>query len=143
MSKWSGPANATFVRCAAMLPGRILKTMTPNHSLAPIRLVIADDRPRARRALRALLATCAGFEVVGEAADGEEAVANVARLCPDVVLLDVRMPRLDGIAATVRIKTRWPFVRIVTHSLAAERREEALAAGSDAFVVKGAPVEEL
>ena len=117
--------------------------MTPSRRLRPIRLVIADDRPHARRALRALLATQAGFEVVGEASDGVEAIAIVERLRPDLVLLDVRMPRLDGVTATARIKARWPAVRVVAHSLAIERRAEALAAGADVFVSKDAPVEVL
>jgi DNA-binding NarL/FixJ family response regulator len=81
--------------------------------------------------------------VVGEAVDGEEAVAAVERLRPDLVMLDVRMPRLDGIEATVQIKARWPAVRVVAHSLAVERRADALAAGADAFVPKGAPSGEL
>jgi DNA-binding NarL/FixJ family response regulator len=117
--------------------------MSPMSNETPVRLVIADARPRTRRALRSLFATHAAFEVVGEAADGEEAVASVERLRPDLVLIDVRMPRLDGIAATARIKARWPSVRVVCHSLAAERREEALAAGADAFVCKGAATAEL
>jgi DNA-binding NarL/FixJ family response regulator len=108
-----------------------------------MRLVIADDRPRTRRALRALLATAPGLEIIGEAADGEDAVRQVAELHPDLVLLDVFMPRLDGIAATQRIKAHWPAVRVVTHSITPARREEALAAGADAFVVKGGPVGEL
>ena len=116
---------------------------TPDVGAAPLRLLIADDRARTRRALRALLAAHPGFEVVGEAADGEEAIAGVERLRPDLVLLDVRMPRLDGVAATARIKARWPAVRVVAHSLAVERRGDALAAGADAFVPKGAPADEL
>jgi DNA-binding NarL/FixJ family response regulator len=115
----------------------------PDVGAAPLRLLIADDRARTRRALRALLAVHPGFEVVGEAADGEEAVAAVARLRPDLVVLDMRMPCLDGIAATARIKGRWPDVRVVAHSLAVELRAEALAAGADAFVPKGAPAEDL
>jgi DNA-binding NarL/FixJ family response regulator len=113
------------------------------HATTTLRLVIADDRPRTRRAVRALLAAHPGFEVVAEACDGEEAVARVEQLAPDLVLLDVRMPRLDGIAATARIKARWPAVRVVVHSLAVERRADALAAGADAFVPKGGPPEEL
>ena len=107
------------------------------------RVLIADDRARTRRALRALLSTSAGFELVGEAADGEEAIAAVERLRPDIVIMDVRMPRLNGIAATTRIKAHWPWIRIVAHSLAEELRTDALAAGADAFVSKGAPVREL
>jgi DNA-binding NarL/FixJ family response regulator len=109
----------------------------------PLRLVIADDRPRTRRAVQALLAAHTGFQVVGEASDGEEALAQVAELQPDLVLLDVRMPRLDGVAATVEIKARWPTVRVVVHSLAVGRRDEALAAGADAFVAKGGRPDEL
>jgi DNA-binding NarL/FixJ family response regulator len=69
----------------------------------PLRLLIADDRPRTRRAVQALLAASPGFQVVGDASDGEEALARVQELQPDLVLLEVRMPRLDGIAATARI----------------------------------------
>ena len=120
--------------------------MTPAPVPPPVRtlkLLIADDRPRTRRALRALLTAHPGFEVVGEAANGEEALACVEALRPDLVLLDVWMPRLDGIAATAAIKARWPAVRVVVHSLAIERREDALAAGADAFVPKGARPDEL
>jgi DNA-binding NarL/FixJ family response regulator len=113
----------------------------PGHS--SVRLLIADDRSRTRRALRALLGARAGFEVVGEAADGEEALTRIEELRPELVILDVRMPRLDGIAATARIKARWPTIRVVVHSLATDRREEALAAGADAFVPKGGRAEEL
>jgi len=116
---------------------------TPDPRAPRLRLLIADDRARTRRALRALLASDPHFEVVGEAADGEEALAGVERLRPDMVLLDVRMPRLDGIQATARIKAGWPAVRVVAHSLAVDRREDALAAGADAFVPKGAPSGEL
>jgi len=84
-----------------------------------------------------------GIELIGEAADGEAAIAAVERLRPDVVILDVRMPRLDGIAATAHIKARWPEIRVIAHSLAEELRADALAAGADAFVPKGAPVQEL
>jgi DNA-binding NarL/FixJ family response regulator len=107
------------------------------------RLLIADDRARTRRALRAVLATEPGIELVGEAADGEEALAEIERLQPDVVILDIRMPRLDGIAATAHIKQRWPRIRVIAHSLAEELGADALAAGADAFVAKGSPPDTL
>jgi len=107
------------------------------------RLLIADDRARTRGALRAVLETDDAFELIGEAADGEEAIAQVERLQPDIVILDIRMPRLDGIAATTQIKARWPWIRVVAHSLAVESSDEALSAGADAFVPKGASADEL
>jgi DNA-binding NarL/FixJ family response regulator len=109
----------------------------------PVRLVIADDRERTRRAVRALLAAHPGFAVVGDASDGQQAIDQVEQLAPDVVILDLRMPRLDGISATTEIKRRWPGVRVVVHSLAVDRREDALAAGADAFVGKADPPDEL
>ena len=84
-----------------------------------------------------------GIELIGEAADGAEAIAAVERLRPDVVILDIRMPRLDGVAATRHIKTHWPEIRVIAHSLAEELRADVLAAGADAFVPKGAQVQEL
>jgi two-component system response regulator DesR len=107
------------------------------------RLLIADDRVRTRRALGAVLALQPDIELIGEAADGEQALAEVERLQPDIVILDIRMPRVDGVAATKQIKMRWPTIRVVAHSLAEDLGEDALAAGADAFVPKGAPADEL
>jgi DNA-binding NarL/FixJ family response regulator len=104
-----------------------------------IRLVLADDGDRTRCALRALFATCPDLEVVGDAADGSEVLELVARERPDVVVLDLRMPVLDGLQAAERIKRTWPRVRVLVLSFAAEAREETLAAGADVFVAKGDP----
>ncbi|HEY6211652.1 MAG TPA: response regulator transcription factor, partial [Vicinamibacterales bacterium] len=78
-----------------------------------IRIVIADDQMLFREGLRTLLSTRNDFEIVGEASDGEEAIALVETLHPNVVLMDLRMPRLDGIQATVRIRERWPSTAIL------------------------------
>lgn len=103
------------------------------------RVLIADDRALARDGLRALLTTVPGVEVVGEAADGLEAVRQADEHRPDVVLMDARMPLLDGLEATRRIKARWPDVRVVVLTVHAACRQAALAAGADGFLVKGGP----
>ncbi len=108
-----------------------------------IRVLVADDRRWARAGLRAILSTRPEIEVVGEAADGQEALALVERQRPDVVLLDARMPMLDGIEATRLVKTTRPEVRVVVMSMYSTYRSEALAAGADRFLVKGGPTREL
>jgi two-component system response regulator DesR len=108
-----------------------------------IKLVISDDNLHALHGLRAILTSHPGVEVAGEASRGDEAIALVERLQPDVALLDVRMPVVDGIEATRIIKKRWPQVTVVLISMYAEYRAEALSTGADAFLVKGCPAEEL
>jgi YesN/AraC family two-component response regulator len=107
------------------------------------RLVLADDNPRALHGLRALLTAQPGVEVAGEASQGDEAIALVERLQPDVALLDVRMPKTDGLQATRAIKKRWPRVRVILISMYADYKVEALSTGADAFLVKGCTAEEL
>jgi DNA-binding NarL/FixJ family response regulator len=101
-----------------------------------VRILIADDRPTTRQGLRALLALLPQVEVIGEAADGRESVALVAECRPDVVLMDMQMPVMDGVEATRRIKEQWPTVRIVALTIHAKYRAEALAAGVDVFLLK-------
>ncbi|MGD8969329.1 MAG: response regulator transcription factor [Anaerolineae bacterium] len=107
------------------------------------RILIADDRPRSRAGLRALLATCAGLEIVGEAVDGRQAIDMVEQHRPDVVLMDVQMPVLDGLAATRAIKARWPDIRVVILTLYSGHRANAKAAGADAFLIKGCSMDRL
>src|SRR4029453_8232667 len=77
------------------------------------RIVIADDQALFREGLRTLLSTRSDMDVVGEASDGDEAVALVEKLQPAVVLMDLRMPRADGIQATARIRERWPEIPVL------------------------------
>jgi DNA-binding NarL/FixJ family response regulator len=108
-----------------------------------IRVLIADDRPLTRAGLQALLATRPDIEVVGNAGDGREAVMLVEEQGPDVVLMDVRMPELDGLEATRIVKARWPETRVIVLTVHAEYRSEALAAGADCFLLKGCPSSQL
>jgi DNA-binding NarL/FixJ family response regulator len=107
------------------------------------RVLIADDRPRSRGGLKAVLALRPEIEIVGEAADGQEAVRLVAECRPDVVLMDARMPVLDGVEATRLIKERWPAVKVVVLTIHASYRADALAAGADAFLIKGCAAADL
>jgi DNA-binding NarL/FixJ family response regulator len=110
-----------------------------------IRIVLADDQGMVRAGFRSLLEGEAGLQVVGEAADGEEAVAAVRRHRPDVALMDIRMPVLDGIAATRRLVEQGTETRILvltTFDLD-EYVFEALRAGASGFLLKDAPAEEL
>jgi DNA-binding NarL/FixJ family response regulator len=102
-----------------------------------LRVLVADDNAHARAGLRALLATWPEVEVVGEAADGQEAVRLVAEHLPDIVVIDLQMPVLDGAQATRMLKQRWPSLTVIVLTLYAAEEAQALAAGADAFVVKG------
>jgi DNA-binding NarL/FixJ family response regulator len=106
------------------------------------KVLIADDNERARNGLRALLAMRQEIEIVGEAADGREAVQKAKELQPNIVLMDAQMPQMDGLEATRQIKARWPQVRVVVVTMYASYRAEAQAAGADGFLQKGDPVEE-
>ncbi|WP_246067380.1 response regulator [Paenibacillus koleovorans] len=77
------------------------------------RVLIADDHPLARRAVRTMLTGDPSFEIVGEAADGREAVARCGELQPDLVLMDIHMPQLSGLEATKQIKSAFPHIRVV------------------------------
>jgi DNA-binding NarL/FixJ family response regulator len=110
-----------------------------------IRLAIVDDQGMVRAGFRSLLADEEDFEVVGEAANGEDGVAMVSDLVPDVTLMDIRMPVLDGIAATKRlvesgVETK---VLVLTTFDLDEYVFEALRAGASGFLLKDAPAEEL
>lgn len=113
------------------------------HCRSAMRVLIADDRPRSRQGLRALLATQLEIEVIGEAGDGREALQLVEESRPDAVVMDARMPAMDGLTATRAIKERWPEVRVIVLTMYGSHRANAIASGADAFLVKGCPSEEL
>jgi CheY-like chemotaxis protein len=108
-----------------------------------VRVLIVDDQPRARQSLKALLGTWSIIKTIREAANGKEALALVEESLPELVLMDIRMPQMDGLEATRRIKAKWPQVKIIVLSVYTEHTAEALAAGADAFVCKCEPPESL
>jgi DNA-binding NarL/FixJ family response regulator len=108
-----------------------------------IRVLIVDDQPRARQSLKALLATWPEAKEVKEAALGREAIRLIQASQPDVVLMDVQMPEMDGLEVTRFIKARWPQVKVIVLTMYAEYAADAQAAGADAFVCKGEPPEKL
>jgi DNA-binding NarL/FixJ family response regulator len=103
-----------------------------------IRVLVADDHALFRQALRSVLAEESDLELVGEAGDGEQAVAMAVDLAPDVVLMDVRMPKLAGIDATRQIGAAMPAVKIVMLTVSDEEGDlfEAIKAGASGYLLK-------
>lgn len=113
-----------------------------------IRVLLVDDQPLLRTGFRMILSSEPDLEVVGEAGDGEVALTQVRALEPDVVLMDIRMPRMDGVEATQRLTqdktlTRPPKVVVLTTYDSDEYVVEALRAGAAGFLLKDVPAEDL
>ena len=110
-----------------------------------IRVLIVDDHAMVRRGMRDFLDLHADLEVVGEAADGLEALAACDALLPDVVVMDLLMPELDGIAATAEIKARHPSIEVVaiTSFIEEDRITAAIEAGASGFLLKDAEADDL
>jgi DNA-binding NarL/FixJ family response regulator len=111
-----------------------------------VRVVIVDDEPLVRAGLRMVLSTEPGIEVVGEAGDGAEGVEAARRLHPDVVLMDLHMPRLDGVQATRLLRdgsAQAPRVVVVTTFAEDSQVIDALRAGASGYVLKDAPEQSL
>jgi DNA-binding NarL/FixJ family response regulator len=111
----------------------------------PIRLLIVDDHPVVRDGLRGLFADDPDFQVVGEAANGAEAVARVEHLGADVVLMDLRMPEMGGVEAITRLRRTAPAVRVLVLTTYDTDSDvlPAIEAGATGYLLKDAPREEL
>jgi len=111
----------------------------------PIRVLIADDHPLFRDGLRALLNSIPQTEMVGEAADGEEALRQAAKLRPDVILMDIQMPGLNGVDATKRILRANPDIGIIVLTMFEDDDSvfAALRAGARGYILKGADQTEI
>jgi DNA-binding NarL/FixJ family response regulator len=114
-------------------------------SAGAVRVVLADDQRVVREGLATLLGMLPGIEVVGTASDGEDACALVDRLEPEVVLMDLRMPRCDGVEATRRLRETHPRSRVIVLTTYADDRSvvDALRAGARGFLTKDAGAEEI
>ena len=109
------------------------------------RVLIVDDSPQVRQELRTLLPLVGDIEIVGEAADGHEALRLAQALQPEVVLMDLEMPDLDGYEATRQIKASFPSCRVVALTVHGYEgaRQKASQSGVDVFLVKGGSIETL
>ena len=119
--------------------------MTEEPVKRPARVVVADDQTVVREGIVMLLGLLSGIEVVGAAADGDEAVRLVAELAPDVVLMDLRMPRCDGVEATRRIRAEHPGTQVVVLTTFADDASlfPALRAGARGYLTKDAGGDEI
>jgi NarL family two-component system response regulator LiaR len=115
------------------------------NSSEPIRVMLVDDHAMVRRGLAAFLRVFDDLELVGEAANGDEAVQLCARLLPDVVLMDLAMPDMDGVAATHIIRQRFPSVQVLALTSFTEERliQNALQAGAIGYLLKDVTADEL
>jgi NarL family two-component system response regulator LiaR len=111
----------------------------------PIRVIIVDDHTVVRSGLGAVLASSEGMELVGEAENGEEAIRLCERLQPDVVLMDLLMPKMDGVTASKIIHERWPQIRIIALTSFREKEyvEGVLKAGATSYLLKNVSADEL
>ena len=116
-----------------------------NDAAGPVRVLLVDDQALFREALGTLLSVREEIEVVGEAADGDQALRQAAALTPDVVLMDLRMPVLDGIAATRRLRADQPDVRVLALTTFDDDEEvfAALRAGAVGYLLKDVSSERL
>jgi DNA-binding NarL/FixJ family response regulator len=114
-------------------------------SAQPTRVLVADDHNLFRYGIKAMLANAEGFEVVGEAATGEEVVEKVAQTRPDLILMDIQMPGINGIEATRRVLERDPKIGVVVVTMFEDDDSvfSAMRAGARGYVLKGADAQEV
>jgi PAS domain S-box-containing protein len=126
-------------------PDQVKQIPIPPRKTSPTRLLIADDHALVREGLRIMLASEPDLEIVGEAADGREALERCRRLRPELILMDVRMPKLDGLAATRAIKAENPatVILMLTAHENPDHLREAVGAGAAGFIIKDATKHDL
>jgi DNA-binding NarL/FixJ family response regulator len=103
-----------------------------------LRILVVDDQEATREGIKAILEFTSDMEVTHQASDGEEALLVVEKAQPDIVLMDVRMPRMDGLKASQQIKQLWPDIKVIVFTIYPEYEAQALDAGADYFLIKEA-----
>jgi len=139
------PIIAKTTTASALTPGAAVK---PNSVPAPrshVRILVADDHPIVRRGLISLLAKESNIEIVGEAIDGQQVVAKARQLLPDVILMDIDMPKMSGLAATDLLRQQLPQIKVLILSMhsSAEFVMRILQSGARGYALKDAEPEEL
>jgi len=107
------------------------------------RILIVDDNHSFRKGMHAFLSIQPNLEVIGEAPNGHLAIEIITKLQPELVLLDVQMPGMNGIELTRYIKDYWPKTKVIILTMYPEYCSKALEAGADSFITKGIPVEQI
>jgi DNA-binding NarL/FixJ family response regulator len=120
-------------------------SLPPGAGPEPIRVIIVDDQELFRRGLTMLMDVEPGLDVVGEAGDGQTGIELASRVAPDVVLLDVRMPKISGIEACVAIKEAVPAAKILMLTVSDEEKDlyEAVKSGANGYLLKDSSIEEV
>jgi CheY-like chemotaxis protein len=138
------PLKSTVIVEAVTIPVE-LRAEPKDHASGVRRVLLVDDHAMVRQGLRAILATYADVTIIGEAKDGIEAVAMAAQLTPDVIVMDINMPQMDGIEATLRIKAAQPAAIVIGLSVnnSVQAVEAMKRAGAAAFISKDAAAEQL
>jgi YesN/AraC family two-component response regulator len=107
------------------------------------KIMVVENNSHARSALAAFISLQGGIRITAEASNGLEAISKIKSCPPDIVLMDMRMPVMDGLEATKIIKQQWPSIKVIVLTMYQNYQSEALSAGADAFLVKGCSVAEL
>src|SRR5215204_370097 len=142
MSQRAAPGCWSVCHCPRRVPRRVLRS---SEKMETLRILVAEDHPLFRKGMISLLSSVPEFEVVGEAPTGEEAVVRAAHLQPDVILMDLQMPEVNGIEATRRILQESPSVRVLVVTLFEDDDSVfmALRAGARGYVLKDSEEEEM
>jgi DNA-binding NarL/FixJ family response regulator len=113
--------------------------------MIPLKLLLVDDQPLIRRGLKALFKTEPSVEVIAEAENGHGAIEACESALPDVVLMDIRMPQMDGVAATGQLRVKFPTVKVLILTTFDDRDyvTQALTQGAAGYLLKDTPLEEL